>query len=129
MDFNQSPVAPGSWSYQAVPGGSEARFVDTSATARLVIRCTKATRRVSISRTSSVAASSFNLWTSSTSRTLPARFEQNAMRVTAELAAYDAFLDAIAYSRGRIAVVMAGVETLVAPAWPEAARAIEDCRI
>jgi hypothetical protein len=132
-DFNTAPVAPGAWTYQALPGGSEARFVDATNIARLVIHCTRATRRVNISHTSAVPASTIAVWTSSASRNLPALFEANAMRVTAELPAFDALLDAIAFSRGRVAVTMAGGASpgpaLVVPAAPEAARTIEDCRI
>jgi len=128
VDFSSAQVAPGSWSYQPVAGGSAARFVDSSGTARLVLECTRATRRVTISRTSAVPAASIFVWTSSASRSLPARFEPNAMRVTAELAAFDGLLDAIAFSRGRVGVTMAGLESIVVPAWPEAARTIEDCR-
>jgi hypothetical protein len=127
-DFTTAAVAPGSWRYQAVAGGSEARFVDASEIARLVVQCGRATRRVSISLASSAPAASLLVWTSSASRTLPARFEPSAMRVTADLSAYDTLLDAIAFSRGRIAVTMAGGLPLVTPAWPEAARTIEDCR-
>jgi hypothetical protein len=129
VDFSAAAVAPGSWFYQAVPGGSGARFVDASGTARLVLQCVKATRRVSISHASSVPSASLSVWTSSASRTLPARFEPNAMRVTADLPAHDVLLDAIAFSRGRFVVTMAGGLPLVTPAWPEAARTIEDCRI
>ena len=128
-DFNTAVVAPGSWGYQSIAGGSMARFVDTTGTARLVLQCTRATRRVSVSLTSTAPAASLSLWTSTASRNLPARFEANAMRVTAELPAYDALLDAIAFSRGRIAVTMPGGVPLVVPAWPEAARTVEDCRI
>ena len=132
-DFSTARVALGVWGYQAVPGGSMARFVDTTGTARLVLQCTKATRRVTISHTSAAPAPGLHVWTSSAARTLPARFEANAMRVTAELPAFDALLDGIAFSRGRIAVMMTGGGTgavpLVVPAWPEAARTIEDCRI
>ncbi len=129
VDFNNVQVAPGSWTYQPMPGGSMARFVDTTNTARLVLQCTRATRRVSVSLTSTAPAASLSLWTSIASRNLPARFEANAMRVTAELPAYDALLDAIAFSRGRISVTMPGGVPLVVPAWPEAARTVEDCRI
>ena len=129
VDFNTARFAPGSWGYQAMAGGSMARFVDTTGTARLVLQCTRATRRVSVSLTSSAPAASLSLWTSIASRNLPARFEANAMRVTAELPAYDALLDAIAFSRGRIAVTMPGGVPLVVPAWPEPARTVEDCRI
>jgi len=129
VDFNTARAALGAWAYQSMPGGSMARFVDTAGTARLVLQCTRATRRVGVSLTSAAPAASLSLWTSTASRNLPARFEPNAMRVTAELPAFDALLDAIAFSRGRIAVTMAGGVPLVVPAWPEAARTIEDCRI
>ena len=127
-DFSTAPVAAGSWTYKAMPGGSEARFIDTGGTARLMIRCTKMSRQVNISHTSAISAPSIFVWTSSASRNVPARFEANAMRVTADLSAFDPLLDAIAFSRGRVAVVMAGGSPLVVPAWPEAARTIEDCR-
>ena len=129
VDFSTAQIAAGVWGYQSTPGGSMARFVDTTGTARLVLQCTKATRRVSVSLTSTAPAASLSLWTSNASRNVPARFEANAMRVTAELPAYDALLDAIAFSRGRFAVTMPGGVPLVAPAWPEAARTVEDCRI
>ena len=129
VDFTTAQPSPGSWSYQPMPGGSSARFVDSTGTARLVIECTRATRRVKISRTSAIAAPSLFLWTSSAARALPVRLEPNAVRVVAELAAFDALLDGIAFSRGRIATTMAGAPALVVPAWPEAARTIEDCRI
>lgn len=129
VDFGTAPVAPGSWSYRPFPGGSEARFVDSTGIARLVLSCARPTRRVSISHTSAAPAATMFVWTSSASRNLTVRFEPNAMRVTAELAAYDALLDGIAFSRGRVAVTLAGGLPLVVPAWPEAARTIEDCRI
>jgi len=129
VDFSTARVAPGSWTYQALPGASEARFIDTGGIARLVIRCTKATRRVNLSPTSAVAAASIFVWTSSASRNVPVRFEANAMRVTADFSAFDPLLDAIAFSRGRVAITVAGGSSLVMPAWPEAARTIEDCRI
>ena len=128
-DYGIAPVAPGSWTYVAVPGGSEARFIDSGGTARLMIHCTRMSRQVNISHTSTIAAPSLLLWTSSASRTVAARFEANAMRVTADFSAFDPLLDALAFSRGRLVVMLAGGAPLVVPAWPEAARTIEDCRI
>jgi len=128
VDFSTAPVAAGSWRYGPVPGGSAASFVDATGTWRLVIQCNRATRRVSISRISTTAAPSLHLWTDSAARTLPARFEPNVFRVTADLAASDPLLDAIAFSRGRVAVSMPGALPLVVPSWAEPARAIEDCR-
>ena len=133
VDFSIARVTPGVWTYQPVPGGSTARFIDATGIARFTLECSKATRRVTIARTSAVAAPSIFLWASDASRTLFTRFEPNAMRLAIDLAAHDPLLDAIAFSRGRIAVTIGGVgaatEALVMPAWPEAARTIEDCRI
>jgi hypothetical protein len=133
VDYSIARVMPGLWTYQAVPGGSVARFIDSTGTARFSLECSKATRRVTIARTSAVAAPTMFLWASDASRTLAMRFEPNAMRVSADLAARDPLLDAIAFSRGRIAVTLGGPGVsngaLVMPAWPEAARTIEDCRI
>jgi hypothetical protein len=128
-DFSTMPVSAGLWTYQAVPGGSSARCIDASGTARFALECSKATRRITLARTSATPAASLFLWASDASRMLAARFEPNAMRVSADLLARDPLLDAIAISRGRIAVTMAGAEPLIMPAWPETARTIEDCRI
>ena len=128
-DYTAAPVAGGSWRYVPVAGGSDARFIDATATIRLTIHCTRATRRVMISHTSAVPASSMAVWTSSAARTLPGGFDPKGMRVSAEVAATDPLLDAIAFSRGRFAVSLPGSSALVVPAWPETARAIEDCRI
>ena len=127
VNLTTSPLTAGSWSYAAVQGGSEARFIDATATARLVIQCNRAARQVKISRISTTAAPSLSLTTGTDSRTLPATFEANAFRVTAQVSAYDRLLDAIAFS-GRIGMTMEGAPLLVVPSWPEAARAIEDCR-
>ena len=129
LDFSTAPITAGSWAYQAVPGGSAARFMDSTGTARFALECSKATRRVTISRASATSAPGLFIWTTDASRSIGARFEPTAMLVALELAARDPLLDAMAYSRGRIAVVMTGAEALIMPAWPEAARTIEDCRI
>ena len=127
VDLAASPLMPGSWAYTVIQGGSEARFIDSTVTARLVIHCNRASRQVKISRISTTAAPSIFVTTSTVSRTLPAVFESKAFRVSAQLSAYDRLLDAIAFS-GRMAVTMEGAPVLVVPAWPEAGRAIEDCR-
>ena len=127
-DYSTAVPRAGSWGYVPVPGGSSARFVDTTGTTRLAIQCTKATRQVTIALTSAAPAATLSVWTTSMTRVLPARFEANAMRVAAQVSASDRLLDAIAFSRGRIAVDMPGSVAVVAPAAPEAARVIDDCR-
>ena len=127
-DFTNVTAAPGRWSYAPLPGGSEAMFFDSSGAARLSIRCNRPLRWVSISRVGAAPAASISLWTSSAVRNLLARYDPATQRVTAEVAASDPLLDAIAFSRGRIAVSMPGFVPLVVPVWAEPARAIEDCR-
>ena len=69
------------------------------------------------------------MWTSSTTRNLPARFEPATAQLIAELPRTDPLLDAIAFSRGRFAVSVSGTPALVLPAWPELTRVVEDCRV
>ena len=127
-DFGYAPVTPGSWIYRAVPGGSEASFVDGSGSARMIVGCGRVTRLVTLSRISAAPASSISIWASSATRALPSRFDANARRVIAQLGASDAFLDSIVFSRGRFAVSMPGSPPLVLPAGTEIAHVVEDCR-
>lgn len=108
------PLTPGDWRYLPTPTGSEARYGNV-----LVLRCTRANRTVQIERTGS-AGRSLTISTSSTSRALP---------VNGTLYANDKLLDAIAFSRGRFLVSGGAGPILAIPSWPEAARAVEDCRI
>jgi hypothetical protein len=54
--------------------------------------------------------------------------QTRALPAGGRLSAYDPLLDAIAFSRGRFLVAGGGAGILAVPSWPEAARAIEDCR-
>ena len=101
--------APGSWSYLPVPGGSEARFTDASATIRLTIRCDQGDAAGDdFTYRAPAPASSMFVWTSSATRNLPRPVRCEGMRVTADLAAIDPLLDAISFSRGRFVVSMPG---------------------
>lgn len=128
VDFSDSPVLQGSWTYRPVAGGSEASFVDGAGAARFVIACGRVTRLVTLSRISSAPAANMSIWTSSASRNLPGRFDQASSRVIAQVGAMDPLLDAMVFSRGRFAVSMPGAPALVMPAGTEIAHIIEDCR-
>jgi hypothetical protein len=127
-DYSFSPVTPGAWTYRAVPGGSEATFIDTTNTARIVVGCGTSIRLVMIPRISAAPAATLSFWTSSATRDLPARFDVNSKRVITQLAARDPLLDAMIFSRGRFAVSMPGSPALVVPAGTEVAHVVEDCR-
>ena len=127
--FAQTPLAnvdayrgrlltTGAWTLLLAAGSSEARFGEVGRLPRLSLRCDLGTRRVRISRPDRPPGP-ITIITSSVTRTLTA---------PGEVLAFEPLLDAIAFSRGRIAVQMPGAVALVAPAAPEAARVIEDCR-
>jgi hypothetical protein len=123
-----TPVA-GSWRYATASDGSAVTFSNSSGQPQLTIHCTRATRRVSIIKNSPSASPSLWIWTSSQAKTLPATYDSTSARVSAELGAYDSFLDAIASSRGRIGFGTPGLAALVVPPWADVARVIEDCRV
>ncbi|MEO5808921.1 MAG: hypothetical protein ABIR51_02420 [Sphingomicrobium sp.] len=114
------PLAPGGWAYVASSVASESTFA-----VALRIRCDRAARQVTIQRLGvapvpGVALQPMLIATDSMARVLPG--------AAASLGARDPLLDAIAFSRGRFVVTGGGGGMLVLPAWPEAARSIEDCR-
>jgi len=57
VDFATATPLAGNWSYATASDGSEATFSNSSGNAQLWIHCTRATRRVSIAKPASAAAS------------------------------------------------------------------------
>jgi hypothetical protein len=125
---NAIPIA-GRWTYAPAPGGGEARFVNATGLAQLTLHCTRATRRVRISKPATGAAPFLLVWTSSQQRNVPASFDPQTNLITIDLPAFDALLDAMMFSRGRLGVAVSGSPALVVPPWPEIARVVEDCRV
>jgi hypothetical protein len=84
---------------------------------------------VTLAREGSSPVARIVIRTSNGDRTLGAVQQAEPLAyLNATLPASDRFLDAIAFSRGRFAVEVQGLERLVLPTWPELARVIEDCR-
>lgn len=127
-DFSIAPPLPGNWVYAARADGSEASFLDASGRPQLFVRCIRSTRQVTLARPATAAAPFLNIWTTSQTRNLPASYDPATYRLSARVTAYDPVLDAIAFSRGRFAVIVSGTTALIVPAWEEPARVIEDCR-
>jgi hypothetical protein len=117
-DWRTRPTNAGSWTWRNSPEVSEAVFSDSRGV-QLVIRCTRATRRVNFSRAGAAPAQPIRVATTSSERQLP---------LGNMLLASDPLLDAIAFSRGRLWVDVTGVMPLVLRSAPEPARAVEDCR-
>jgi hypothetical protein len=66
--------------------------------------------------------------TSSSARSFPLSVAEGGQYIYVALPVRDAFLDDVAFSRGRFTVMVPGTAMLVIPSWPEPSRVIEDCR-
>jgi hypothetical protein len=128
MDLEAATPLPGTWSWSRAADGSEAAFISSGGIPQLWLHCSRASRTVSIARPANAAVPFISVWTTTQTRALPASFNPAMRRSTAQLNAYDPLLDAMAFSRGRLAVALSAMPPLVAPAWPEIARVVEDCR-
>lgn len=129
VDVSTLQPLGGRWSFRTFPGGSEAAFSDASGAQRLIVRCNRSARVVSVVRTAVPAAAPvLAIWTSTTSRGVPSRFDLPSRTLSADIAATDPLLDAVALSRGRFATSAVGAPLVALPAWPEPARVVEECR-
>jgi hypothetical protein len=125
-DWTTAPLTPGDWSYQA----GLARFGAPGTQPRLTLRCDRASGVVEISRAgTAVAALPMTIRTETAERNVdavPAR--SDPATIVAQIPARDPLLDAMAFSKGRFAIEVGGLETLYIPSYPEVTRVIEDCR-
>ena len=129
VEWRDMPLTPGNWYYRGEAATSQALFGPASSEASFLIRCDRASRRVTLSREGTASGNLMTVRTTSTSRSLPVTAVTEPLAyLSATLAADDRLLDAIAFSRGRFMVEVPGTPTMLIPAWPEAARVVEDCR-
>ena len=127
-DYGTATPIDGNWTYTPVTGGSEASFVNATAQPQVTISCTRATRQVTIAKPATGAAPFLTVWTTAETRALPASYNPATGKLSATIAAFDPFLDAIAVSRGRFVLSVSGQSAVVVPSWAEAGRVVEDCR-
>ena len=94
----------------------------------MTLRCDKNVRLLYLSRRGN-SGSEMTVRTSSTSKTISV---QTTGGLPAYVAAFlqpnDPLLDAMAYSRGRIALEVPGMVNIAIPVWSEIGRVTEDCR-
>lgn len=128
-DWRDAPLTAGAWRWSNASGQSTASFglvgqpplVTLTCAARGTIQLTQAG--------SAGGATPIAVTTSGGSFPLmsdPA--VPGVAGVTVTLPARAPVLDAIAYSRGRFVIEVAGTAPSYLPTWPEVARVIEDCR-
>jgi hypothetical protein len=114
FEFGKSlPLAAGNWQYMVTATGGEARFGP-----HLSLICDRPTRTIIISQPATPVAA----------LTVVTDMQTRALAPNGRLSAYDPLLDAMAFSRGRFLVSGGNGAVTAIPSWPEAARAIEDCR-
>lgn len=121
-----NPATAGTWRHRMAGRDSIADFVGQDGTRLFQLACTQ-DRSVKLARIG--AAGDGRLMTVRTrtgDRNLTA--ERSDVAVAATLTARDPLLGAMAYSRGRFAVEVSGMNTLYLPSWPEVTRVIDDCQ-
>lgn len=129
VGWEQAPLARGDWYYSRQGEGSQAVFGAPNSEGQFVVRCDRARRQIVLSREGRSNGRTLVVRTTSGARSLPATAQTEPLAyVSAVLPVSDPFLDAMVFSRGRIAVEAAGLPRLVLPTWPPPARVIEDCR-
>ena len=128
VDYTIATPAAGRWTYARTATGSAASFLDAASRAQLTFTCVRSVRHISIARPATGAAPYLMVWSTAERRSLPTSFNPATGLISADLSAFDKLFDALAFSRGRIAVGPSNAPALVAPAEPEYIRVIEDCR-
>lgn len=120
-DWRDKPYTPGTWRY----ADRAATYAADGSAPLLVMRCDPQARTISLSVGGTVP--SLAIRTSYGERTWPAQAGLDGRSVVT-LAATDAALDQIAFSRGRFSISGPGFPEIDIPAWAEPSRVIEDCR-
>ncbi len=129
-DWRDAPITPGGWFYEAGTAGSAARFGPDVAAPLATLRCDRAAGQISLLRAGAAAGPlPLTITTSTATRAFTATPHANpAPHLALVFAPRDPVLDAMAFTRGRFVIEVAGLPSLYLPAWPEVGRLIEDCR-
>ena len=129
-DWRDVPATPGNWSYEPGTAGSFARFGTDAATPLAALRCDRAAGRIALTRAGEAQGPlPLTIVTSTLTRAFTATPEAGPTpQIGFVLTPRDPVLEAMAFSRGRFAIEVAGLPTLYLPAWPEFGRVIEVCR-
>jgi hypothetical protein len=129
-DWRDAPLTPGAWRYEAAGGKSAARFGSGAGAPLATLQCDRAAGRVALQRAGAAPGPlPMTITTSSATRAFTATPAAGPVpQLVLALSPRDPVLDAMAFSRGRFVIEVAGLPTLYLPAWPEVARVVEDCR-
>ncbi len=135
-DWRDIPMPAGDWTWGVRPGGSAARFGVVDQLPIAILQCDRAFGVVRIALPVDAAlnpspaprAATITTSTSSGTVTAEPRVIDGLATLAIALPVSNRLLDAMAFSRGRFRVEIAGLPTVVAPSWSEVGRVVEDCR-
>ena len=129
QNFMDKPQTPGTWTYRESDTDSRAIFGTTPRDASFMMRCDKATRRISLNRPTTLRGTqTMRVDTETASKEFTATTLGDSSVLTADFAANDPLLDSMAVTKGRFAITSPRATGLYIPAWVEVSRVIEDCR-
>jgi len=126
IDWRDAPISAGAWSWDGAGGVSRARYGLQGAQPLAHITCQGGTITILLTGHTGAETTLFALSTATkawqaTARTVPGGY-------SVSLGAGDRVWDAVALTRGRFALELAGRAMLVLPADPAISRVVEDCR-
>jgi len=128
-DWTDWPLAAGDWVYRQDDRGSIALFGPMNADALVTLRCDRTRQRIYLARAGS-GAGRIVIRSSSTLKEFAGSPTGGAVPyVATEIMPRDPILDAMIFSRGRIAIEVSGQTPLAIPSWAEIGRVVEDCRV
>jgi hypothetical protein len=135
-DWRDVALPAGDWVWTMRTGGSEARFGPGGKAPVAIVQCDRAAGVVRIAlpfnpalapapapRPATITAS-----TSFGAVSAEAYAIDGLTTLAIALPASSRLLDAMAFSRGRFKIDIAGLPPVVVPSWPEVGRVVEDCR-
>jgi len=122
------PLSQGDWVYRQDERGSIALFGVSGANALVTVRCDRARRAIFLTREGQGAGAIIVRSSSAMKEFAGAPTGGTPPYIATEIAPTDPILDAMALSRGRIAITVAGQRPIAIPSWAEITRIVEDCR-
>jgi hypothetical protein len=126
-DWTDWPLAAGDWVYRQDDRGSIALFGPPNTDALVTLRCDRARQRIYLARAGS-GSGNIVIRSTSAMKQFTGAQTPGTPYIAAEIMPRDAILDAMIFSRGRIAIDVAGQMPLAIPSWAEIGRVVEDCR-
>lgn len=128
-DWTEWPLSAGDWVYRQDERGSIALFGPSGADALVTLRCDRTRQRIYLSRAGSGSGSIVIRSSSTLNEFAGTPTAGTVPYIAAEIAPRDPVLDAMIFSRGRIAIEVTGQTPLAIPSWAEIGRVVEDCRV